>query len=602
MTKPQSAPRWDVSNVFPGLESPELEAAFTQLRAQIAALQARMDAELPQVDEHTPAPRLAALLSELVDGLNQIFDLGGTLESYLVAFVSTDSYNSLAQRRYSEYEQTWVPAQMLEMRLRALAGKVEARLDAVNAQPDSASAHAFYLRDAAAQSRYQMSEAEETLAAELALSGGNAWGRLQGVVTSQMSVPFELDGQEQKLPMPALINLRSHPDGDVRRRAYEAEMAAWEGAREPLAAALNGVKGTADTLNRRRGRKNAVHSALDEARIDQPTLDAMLGAMRDSFPMFRQYFQAKARKLGKEKLPWWDLFAPMGQNTQSFTYDAARSYILEQFRGFSPHLEAFAQHAFEKNWIDAEQRSGKQGGAFCMSLPLQKESRILCNFDGSFDQVSTIAHELGHGFHDDCLFRAGKTNLQRRTPMTLAETASILCETIIMEAAYAEARDDGQKLAILDSALINDSQLIVDISSRYLFEQALFERRAQSELSADEICELMRQAQLQTYGDGLDERYLHPYMWTWKPHYYSVGLSFYNFPYAFGLLFGLGLYAEYRARGAEFVPDYMRLLASTGEGTAAELGARFGLDLTQADFWRKSLRVVEERIRQYQAL
>jgi oligoendopeptidase F len=234
-----------------------------------------------------------------------------------------------------------------------------------------------------------------------------------------------------------------------------------------------------------------------------------------------------------------------------------------------------------------------------MGVPGVKESRVLCNFDGSLDQVSTIAHELGHAFHNQCAYQAGKTELQQDTPMTLAETASIMCETIVMEAVLAQTTDPQEELAVLETRLIGDAQVIVDIYSRYLFEKEVFERRAEAELSADELCEIMERAQKATYGDGLDENHLHKYMWTWKPHYYFAGLSFYNFPYSFGLLFGTGLYAIYQQRGEAFVEDYQNLLASTGEAPAADLAARFGIDIRSRKFWEDSLGVIARKIDRY---
>jgi len=457
-------------------------------------------------------------------------------------------------------------------------------------------AHRYFLEESARQSRYLMSEAEEMLAAELSLSGSTAWSKLQGMLTSQASTEIEVDGEIKRLPSPALINLRSHSDGETRKRGYEAEDKLWTTLKVPLAAALNGIKGEVNVLNRRRGREDAVHSAIDAAHIDRQSLDAMLGAMHDSFPMFRRYFKAKAKYLGKEKLPWWDLFAPVGEIKSDYNYEEAKGIILSNFGGFAPELEAFAANAFAHHWIDAEQRDGKRGGAFCMDVPGVGESRILSNFDGSFDQVSTLAHELGHGFHNDCAVKAGKTEIQKFTPMTLAETASIMCETIVTSALLKEVTNPQQELAILESQLNNDSQVIVDIYSRYLFEKEVFERREKTELNADELCEIMEEAQKATYGDGLDERYLQKWMWTWKPHYYSSGLSFYNFPYAFGLLFATGLYAIYQQRGADFVPDYINLLASTGEAPAADLAARFGIDIRTRQFWEDSLKICEKRV------
>jgi len=398
--------------------------------------------------------------------------------------------------------------------------------------------------------------------------------------------------------MPALINVQhSHPDAAVRRRAYETELKAWDSVREPLAACMNGVKGSTNVLNKRRGRKDALHSAIDDARIDRLTLEAMLDAMESSFPAFRKYFTAKARRFGKEKLAWWDLFAPLGSSEKQYSWEEARAFIQENFRKFSPVLEAFAKRAFDNNWIDAELREGKEGGGFCMGVAGVKESRVLCNFEGSLGDVLIIAHELGHAFHGECAFHAGKTLLQMGTPMTLAETASILCETVVLEAMLAQSTNPQEELAILERRLVGDAQVIVDIYSRYLFEMEIFTRRENSELSADDLCDAMERAQKATYGDGLDEKSLHKYMWAWKSHYY--GMSFYNFHYAFGLLFSTGLYVIYQQRGPAFVEDFKKLLASTGEASAADLAARFGIDIRYRKFWEDSLDVIAKKIDRY---
>lgn len=592
-------PHWDLTNVYPSLSSPQYAADFEKLTKLIAEQEKYLVENVNQVKVDAPAAKLAETAANLVERLNQILVLAGTLRAYIESFITTDSYNKEALKKQSEYEMVGVKLDQVEIKTRAWIGSIASRLHELPTLDKTVQAHVFYLKEAAEQSKFLMSPAEETLASELNLSGGNAWSKLQGTVTSQLSVDFELDGKVQRLPMPALINMRSHPDEDVRRRGYEAENKAWETVKESLAAAMNGIKGEVNTLNRHRGRKDALHSAIDIARIDRPTLEAMLEAMHDSFPMFRRYFKAKAARLGTQKLPWWNLYAPIGESKSSFQFEEAREFILTHFGGFSADLKSFAERAFAHNWIDAEQRDGKRGGAFCMDVPGVGESRILCNFDGSLDQVSTLAHELGHGFHNDCMVKAGKTELQKITPMTLAETASIMCETIVTSAALKLAKNPQEELAILETQLIGESQVIVDIYSRYLFEKEVFERREKSELSADELCEIMEKAQKATFGDGLDERYLQKWMWTWKPHYYSPGLSFYNFPYAFGLLFATGLYAIYQQRGPVFVEDYKQLLASTGEGSAADLAARFGIDLRKKDFWQGSLKVIESRVDRY---
>ena len=571
MTTP---PRWDLSNLYLSLDDPTLAADFEAVKQSIQQATKAFETEyLPLLDPSTSPEALNQVLNTYVEEANALELKAGKIFAFLGAIISTDSFNKAAEQLHSKMAIAMLPLHDLSVRISAWLGALGDRLDKALEIPGLAHDHAFRLLEVAKESRYLMTEPEEILANELTLSGGSAWDDLQGVLTSQKSVDFELDGKLQSLPLPALINLRSHPDADVRERAYKREQEVFEEMKEPLAACMNGVKGEVVTLDRKRGREDCLHSSLEMARIDRGTLEAMLGAIDDALPMFRRYFQAKARILGFEKLPWWSLFAPIGEVNKEYSFDEARDLILENFGTFSPEMAEFARGAFEKHWIDAEQRPGKRGGAFCMGVDAVQESRIMANFDGSFDQV-----------------------------MTLAETASIMCETIVFNAILKTVSDPLEERAILETTISSDAQTIVDIYSRFIFEKAVFEKRKESKLSADEISALMLDAQKRTYGDGLDQDVLNKFAWTWKPHYYSTQLSFYNYPYAFGSLFAKGLYSVYRERGEAFVDDYKALLANTGEAQAADLAARFGIDIRSKAFWAASLAQVGEQIERYIAI
>lgn len=601
-TSSEKLPHWDLSNVYPGLDSPEFKQSYENVTSLLDDLDEYIELnQISRSDARLSAAglsRLSERVIEMVDRLNTIFSLVYTLNNYVKSYTSTDSYNTEAMRLFSQVQTQVVRTQQAEMVFASWLGGIGNNLSEIIETNSTASEHAFYLQDFAKRSQFLMSASEESLASDLSLSSLRAWGNLQGTITSQLSVDFRLDGEIKSLPLPALQNVRRYnPDSAVRQRAFEAEIKALESVREPLAACMNGVKGFNNVLNQRRGRKDAIHPSLETSRIDRATLEAMLSAMQSSFPTFRRYLKAKARRFNKKSLPWWDLFAPVGTYNKKYSWSESRDFILDNFGSFSGDLAAFARHAFDQNWIDAEPRDGKRGGAFCMRIPDVEESRVLCNFDGSLDQVSTIAHELGHAYHIEC--QKGKKYLLYQTPMTLAETASIFCETIIMESALEAASNPGEELAILETILVGDTQVIVDISSRYMFEKEVFERRENADLSADELCEIISQAQKATYGEGLDENHLHPYMWAWKPHYYQENISFYNYPYAFGLLFSTGLYAMYQQRGVEFVPQLQDLLASTGLGSAADLASRFDIDIRSIDFWEDSLEVIRQRIERY---
>ena len=360
----------------------------------------------------------------------------------------------------------------------------------------------------------------------------------------------------------------------MRRRAYEAEISAYPRIEIPMAACLNGIKGEALTLMDLRHYDSVLDSALDVSRMDRETLDALLDVMRESLPMFRRYFRLKAKMLGYEGgLKFYDLFAPVGESHLHYTLDEARAMLVRVIGSFSPVMAEFIDRAFEERWIDVYPREGKQGGAFCSGVHPLKMSYVMTNFDGSYSSVSTLAHELGHAYHDRCM--EGVSVLLSDYPMPLAETASIFNETLLMEKML-ETADDATKLTLIEQQVGDAAQVVVDILSRYLFESEVVDRRKERSLSPRELCEIMLDAQRQTYGDGLDPDCMHPYMWACKSHYYDTDVHFYNFPYAFGLLFGLGVFARYQRDGEAFLAGIRPAAALHRLGQCPRGGRRRG--------------------------
>ncbi len=597
MTTLTPLPHWDMTVVYPGLESSEFADGFLHVQAEIGALSKLFDTE--EIEQQPPAsmdPATVAHFERVIERLNTVLTETQTLSRYIAAFRNTDSHNATAQARWSELEQHLVVLSQLSTRFTAWIGSLD--VEALIAQSSVAAEHAFALRQAKQHAAHLMSPAEEALAAELNVTGGAAWEKLYDTLTSQITVSLELDGQQQALPMSMVRNLAYAAEREKRRQGYEAELAAWQQVTPTLADAMNSIKGQVLALTRRRGWESPLDEALFQTRIDRQTLDTMLAAARDAFPNFRRYLRTKASALGLERLAWYDLFAPVGGGARAWNFDEATAFIIEQFGSYSPKMRDYAARAFREHWIDAEPRAGKEGGGFCMWLR-RDESRILVNFTPSYNAMSTLAHELGHGYHN--LNLAPRTPLQRSTPMTLAETASIFCETLVKQAALQNA-SPAEQLEIIEASLQGNCQVVVDITSRFLFEQRVFERRQQRALAPEELSEIMLDTQRETYGDGLDASALHPYMWAAKPHYYSSDRSFYNFPYMFGLLFGLGCYARYEENPEAFRKNYDDLLASTGLADAATLAGRFGIDLRAPTFWQGSFDVIRREIDRFEAL
>jgi len=591
-------PRWDLAPFFPSLEDPSVVAAVEEVGASVAGLVALYDEHAVRGGE----PRVvddgvAASFEAVVAATEAVRERLRLVAAYVAAHVDTDATDDRAAALQAQLQSG-------SSALRALGPRFDGWVATFGAEDLIAHSRvaatlAWPLRKAEDSSRHRLSEAEEGLAAELWLSGGSAWAKLHGDVTARLTAVVPRGAGEERLPITVVRNLAGDPDPAVRRVAHVAEVAAWRSVEVPLAAALNGVKGEASVLNRRRGWPDDLAPALHHNAVDRPTLDALTAAVRASLPDFRRYLQAKAGVLGHgdRRLPWWDLLAPVGDpSAVAVGWEEACATVERAFGTYSPSLQSLARRAFAESWIDAPPRDGKRGGAYCMGFRAG-ESRVFMNFAGTADSVSTLAHELGHAYHNTTL--ADRSQLQRQTPMALAETASIFCESVLVES-WLDGADDERRLVVLDTDLTGSTQVVVDIHSRFLFESRLFAQRAHRPLSPTELCGLMVDAQQEAYGDALDPTTLHPYMWAVKPHYYSS--SFYNWPYTYGLLFGLGLFARLSEDPERFRAGYDDMLSCTGLAPAAELAARFDIDVRDEGFWASSLAVCRERIEAFCSL
>ena len=457
--------------------------------------------------------------------------------------------------------------------------------------------HEFYLTNLKEDEKYTLSPEVEQAISMYEISGSSAWSDLQGYLTS--TVPVEFNGETTTLS--DIRNKAYDPDPAIRKSAYEAELAAYDRIQDGVAFALNSIKMEVITHCRLRGYESPLDETLKNAHMKRETLDALLGAMDEYLPKFWEYMRAKGKLLGHENgLPFYDLFAPLEGNEKKYTTEEARDYLVQLFSTFDQEEADLIARAFDESWIDFYPHEGKVGGAFCAGFYPHGTSRVLTNYDGQLGDVVTLAHELGHAFHNWCL--RDNSVLNEDVSMPVAETASTFNEVVAMNAAIRDEKDPVTRRALIEGQLMDANQIICDIYSRYLFETAVFESRADEFLFPDRLCEIMIDAQKKAYGDGLDPEYLHPYMWVCKSHYYSGHLSFYNFPYAFGGLFARGLYAKYLTDGEDFVPLYKELLKATGTTTVEGAALIAGIDLTDKDFWRSALQILADEIDEFISL
>lgn len=480
--------------------------------------------------------------------------------------------------------------------MRKYIGGIE-NLDELTEKDELLSEYSYFLHTMKDDAAHLLSGGEEEILAKYDISGGSAWSNLRDYLTSFAEV--EYDGG--KTTLSDIRNKAYDESEEVRKSAYEAELSCYPKIKDSVAFALNSIKLQAINEAELRGFATPLDRTLYQSRMKKNTLDALLSAMEEYMPHFRRYLRAKAKLLGHEGgLPWYDLFAPVGKFDEEFTPESARAYLVKVFSSFDSELASMIDRAFAEEWIDFYPADGKQGGAFCEGIHPIRQSRILTNFGGKFTDVMTLAHELGHAFHNENIYSHRILNSSYSMPV--AETASNFNEVLVMDYALSHASSDEEKLALLEGKLSDTTQIICDIYSRFLFEKSVFDARSNDFMFADRLSEMMLDAQKKAYGDGLDENVLHPYMWICKSHYYSSGLSYYNWPYAFGGLFAQGLFAKYKADGARFVPLYKKLLHATTVCSVEDTAKIAGIDLSDASFWKSGLDCFVKMIDEFEKL
>ena len=570
---------WDLSFLYKGFEDEAYQSDLAKWPAMIAEQKALLDSDLPVQEK----------LEKLMDASEAMSALVDNLYGFTSLTLATDASNGVAQQYEDKLSLIANDASLVDSAITRFVGGIE-NLEDVIAASEKLQAVAFALREMKKDADHTIPAEIEPWMLQMRLSGGSAFAQLRDKLDSTHTVEY----RGQTLPLPAVRGMAYDGDASVRKDAYEAEIASYKKMELPMAYCLNSIKMEARTMAKAKGHDSVLDMSLYQNRMDRETLDAMITAIKEYLPHFRRYLRAKAAYLGHDDgLPFYDLFAPVGKASKAYTIEEAREVLLREMGKFTPAMAEFMDNAFEQRWIDVYPREGKGGGAFCAGAHAYDRSLILTNYQGSFSDISTLAHELGHAWHNRCM--AGLPFCLTGTPMPLAETASIFNETILAHQVLKTATEDEQ-FTLLEASLMEVTQTCVDILSRFLFESEVIDTRADHAMTVDELKDCMLRAQEASYGDGLNKDLRHPYMWVCKSHYYSSGLNFYNFPYAFGELFGKGVFAQYLKEGESFVPKYNQLLRSCGSGTIAEVAASVGIDVRDPAFWRASLEVVKNNI------
>jgi len=583
---PNDVPRWNLSSLYAGFNSPD----WIDEKARASKELEEFQAELSSYESNEAALDTAGLMKILTD-LGSVQARISSLYNYAYAAFSVATDNAEASRELGRIEELSVPLSPLLSRFRQILVKNRSLITALDDEMQKSWAPLLeYWADLAS---HQMSAPEEELLSDLSRNGADAFSRLQERLVAGLSCTWE-DGTKKTLV--DLRNLAHHPDRDKRRKAWEAEIKLLQSQETAFAAALNGIKGWAQTLYTRRKWNSVLEASAAQSRINLKSLEGLIGGIREHLPEFQGFYSLKAQALGVKKLAFYDIFAPLPSNNRSWSFSEAAQFIVQTFSKFSQNLGDFAQKAFEKGWIDAEPRAGKVGGAYCIDYPVQGECRIMCNFSGSTDSVLTLAHELGHAWHSSLLNE--KAQLQKEYPMTLAETASLFAETLIFNEIL-KSCEPSEAVALLEQRLSDLGQVLVDILSRFDFESGVFALKESQDPGAQDFNELMTNVQKEAYGPALDTELQHPYMWAVKGHYYQAELNFYNYPYAFGQLLSLSFYEQYKRDPEGFPQKYIEFLQSSGTLSCEDAAKILGADIETKEFWASSLKLAVLEIQRF---
>lgn len=590
---------WDLDSIFPGgSDSPQLRQRMEQLKEQSNLYHQKIEAWQPDHDaQGEQLKEILSLQATITNGFSQC-------NSFITALSSANTKDTQAKILAGDLFALLPAIQLADA---IFSKKLTEIRDVQWEELLTRSAFkpiAFRLQELRREGKKLLDEQEENIINTLALDGLNAWSSHYDTIVASLSIPFEESDQTvRSLSAGQAFNrMMSDPDQEVRARLFDSWEQAWHAQAPLLADTLNHLDGFRLSQYKLHGINDYLEEPLNYNRMKHETLDIMWQTIQKNKQPFVDFLTRKAQLFGKEKMDWQDQDAPIilgSLKETSYTFDEAAAFILENFKKFSPKMAAFAKMAFEKSWIEAEDRPGKRPGGYCTELPETKESRIFMTFGNSINEVATLAHELGHAFHSSVMWDL--PTLDREYAMNVAETASTFAELIVADATLKEATTPEEKINLLDTKMQNAIAMFMNIHARFLFEQRFYAARQKGLVSEEAITALMLEAQKESYLDSLGS--YHPYFWASKLHFYIDDIPFYNFPYTFGYLFSTGIYAYANTQGSDFEEQYIALLRDTASMTSEDLAQKhLGVDLTKPDFWQAGIDQVIKDVDEFMRL
>ena len=588
--KPASRPSksgkltWDLESIFPGGSSSK---QFEVFRRSIARDLVRAKATLARLPRRTDAKSLRQWAAFIVS-FQSLGERLGHADSFAYCLIAQNVEDTKAMTIYEELSSMAADWETTKTGIEEFAMGVKDAVWKKLVGDKRLRGTAFYLNEMRTNARLKMAPEMEKLATELAVNGYHAWNRLYTKIYGDLRAEFVAEGKKQMLSMGQVANKMSSPRREIRRQAFEKLTAAWKSVEDLAAMELNSMVGFRLSLYKGRGWDSPLTEAVLMGRVKRETIDAMWDAVARGRRRVEQYVAAKKRILGIDEFRWYDMIAPLGEVEKTYTYDDACDFIVKHLSSFSADMGRFARKAIEARWIEAEDRPGKSGGGFCTGLPVVKQSRIFMTYSGNYNEMMTLAHELGHAYHSWVL--SGQDYFARHYPMNLAETASTFNEMLVTDAALEATEGRAERLSLLDKKLQEGLSMLCDIRCRYIFDTMFHEARKKGPVPKERLRELMVEAQKTAFGGILAPDGYHPLFWASKLHFSETSVPFYNFPYTFGHLFAGGIYDRAKKEGPAFARAYRGLLADTGSMTTEQVAKKhIGVDLTKPAFWKDAV-------------
>ncbi|OTP22220.1 oligoendopeptidase PepF/M3 family protein [Enterococcus sp. 5B7_DIV0075] len=588
---------WDLDSIFSGgSNSLALNERMTELESQMENYYQLVGNWEFTPEDFEQLQTILQLQAKISDGFTQC-------DSYITALLSANVNDSQAKILSGKLYALLPRLQSAETVLSTKFAKINEEHWQTLITNSNFQLLAFRLNELRRDGAQLLSESEENIINTLSLDGLNAWSSHYDTIVASIKIPFTQNGETVELSAGQAFNkMMSDPDQEIRKTLFVAWETAWKEKAPLFGDTLNHLDGFRLSTYKLHGITDYLQKPLEYNRLKKETLDVMWSTIEKNKQPLADYLTRKANLFGKEKMEWQDQDAPIilgDLEEKTFTFDEAAAFIVENFKKFSPKMADFAQSAFEKSWIEAEDRPGKRPGGYCTELPETKESRIFMTYSNSVNEVATLAHELGHAFHSSTMWDL--PSLNREYAMNVAETASTFAELIVADATLKAAKSKEEQINLLDTKLQNALAMFMNIHSRFIFENSFYTARQKGLVSEEEITSMMIDAQKEGYQDALAS--YHPYFWSAKLHFFIDDVPFYNFPYTFGYLFSMGIYAYANQKGTNFEQEYIDLLRDTASMTTEELAEKhLGVDLTKPDFWQAGIDMVLDDIQQFMEL